>query len=185
MNSSIESIAGAQQEMRTNFANGSLGVLVSGLAWLVASCVAYSVGTTQAIWSLLIGGALIYPVSLLLTKAIGRSGGYSKGNILGGLAQEGTFFMLLAIPLAVVMSLQHHEWFFQGMLLIIGGRYLTFQTLYGRKYYWVLGALLAFTGFSLFFLKADAFASALSGSLIELGFGAYILRQWRNENRQY
>jgi len=42
---------------------------------------------------------------------------------------EGTIFMIMCLPLALGLSLQHAEWFFQGMLLIIVGSYSTLRLL--------------------------------------------------------
>ena len=82
--------------------------------------------------------------------------------------------MLMCIPIALLLSFQNIEWFFQAMIMIIGGRYLTFQTLYGNKLYWLLGSLLGISAFILFSLKADAFSSVLSGAIIEIVFGSYM-----------
>ena len=84
----------------------------------------------------------IHLVSVLLSKVLGLSGSHTNGNPLGNLAMEGTIFMIMCLPLAYGLSLQHTEWFFQGMLLIIGGRYLTFASIYDFRSYWVLGAVL-------------------------------------------
>jgi len=54
------------------------------------------------------------------------------------------------------------------MLLIIGGRYLTFSTLYGKKFYWVLGATLGVFAYLLFSLHAQPFVTLLAGGSIEL-----------------
>lgn len=102
---------------------------------------------------------------------MGVPGKHSKQNPLGKLAVEGTVFMLMCIPLALLLSLEEHAWFFQGMLLIIGGRYLTFATLYGVKTYWVLGGILGIAALVLFFFNASPGISALTGGLVELGFG--------------
>ena len=39
------------------------------------------------------------------------------------------------------------------MTMAIGVRYLTFQTIYGLKSYWVLGGVLAFTGLAIFSVR--------------------------------
>ena len=170
-----------QLDMRSGYANGALGALVSGTVWLIAAVVAFQISSQSAIWTLFIGGMLIHPLSLVLSKPLGIPGKHSNGNVLANLAMEGTFFMLMCIPLALLLSLQNHEWFFQGMLLIIGGRYLTFSTLYGLKIYWVLGALLGLSAFMLFWLKADAALSALTGSIIEIAFGILLFIRFRSE----
>ena len=53
--------------------------------------------------------------------------GNSIERSLGNLAMEGTIFMIMCLPLALGLSLQHAECFFQGMLLIIVGSYLTLR----------------------------------------------------------
>jgi len=113
----------AQTDMCKGYANGSIGIIVSGLIWLISATVSYQHSAKQAVWTLLIGGMFIHPVGGLLSKVIGLSATHSKGNPLGNLAMEGTIFMIMCLPLAFGLSLQHTEWFFQGMLLIIGGRY--------------------------------------------------------------
>lgn len=141
---------------------------------MISSLVAFSVSEQTAVWTLFFGGMLIHPLGLLLAKLTGVPGKHSGQNPLGKLAMEGTFFMLLCIPLALLLSLQEHAWFFQGMLLIIGGRYLTFTTLYGIKTYWVLGGLLGAMAFALFFLNASSEISALLGAIVELVFGTVL-----------
>ena len=92
---------------------------------------------------------------------------------------EGTIFMLMCLPLAFGLSLQKTEWFFQSMLLIIGGRYLTFESIYGIKLYWVLGAILGFAAYCLFSFKVQPSFSALTGSLIEISFGLFMFILFR------
>ena len=60
------------------------------------------------------------------------------------------------------------------MLLLIGGRYLTFQTLYGLRIYWICGAALCVGGLALALLRAPAPISAFTGAVIELGFAAFV-----------
>jgi hypothetical protein len=165
----------AQLEMRNNHNSGATGILVSGFTWLLTAFVAFNNSSKYAVWTLLIGGVFIYPISTVLNKLLGVNGTNSTNNVLVNLAMEGTFFMLMCIPLAYGLSLQHPEWFFQGMLMIIGGRYLTFNTLYGAKLYWVLGGILGILGYFLFSLKQSCFISALSGSIIEILFGIMML----------
>ncbi|MEQ5791046.1 hypothetical protein J4E06_08285 [Muricauda sp. NFXS6] len=176
---SIDSISIAQADLREGYADGALGVLASGTVWMVAALAAFLVSSQTAIWTLFFGGMLIHPLGLLMAKLIGVKGSHSKQNPLGKLIMEGTFFMLMCIPLALLLSLQEHAWFFQGMLLVIGGRYLTFSSLYGIKTYWVLGGMLGAAAFALFFFKANPAISALSGSLLELGFGIFMFLSYR------
>ena len=170
----INSISQAQADMCKGYANGSVGIIVSGLIWLTSAIVSMQFSAKQAIWTLLIGGMFIFPVSTLIGKAMGISGTHTKGNTLGNLAMEGTFFMLMCLPLAFGLSLQHNEWFFQAMLMIIGGRYLTFASIYGTRLYWILGALLGIAAFLLFRFQVKSFGSAITGALIEITFGTFM-----------
>jgi hypothetical protein len=178
----IDTFSQAQSDMRKGYANGSIGILVSGFIWLISATVAFQYSAKQAIWTLLIGGMFIHPVGVLLSKIIGLKGSHTKGNPLGNLAMEGTIFMIMCLPIAFGLSLQHAEWFFQGMLLIIGGRYLTFASIYGSKLYWVLGAALGVAAYLLFFFKVQSFGSLLTGSFIEISFGLLMFFFFRREN---
>lgn len=164
----------AQLDMRSGFVSGASGVLASSLAWFAAAFVAWRISPEQARWALYVGGMLIYPASILISKICGASGGYGKDNPLAGLAAANTIWMLLCLPLAYVASLVHLEWFFPAMLLIIGGRYLTFEALYGVRLYWVLGLALAGAGIGLGLAKAPPFFGALAGAAIELIFAAIL-----------
>lgn len=170
----MDNIKQAQSEMSHNYKYGATGVVVSGLMWLISSFVAYNYTPKQAVWTLLIGGVLIHPISIVLNKILGVSGTHSKNNPMGSLAMEGTFFMLMCIPLAYGLSLQRVEWFFQGMLMIIGGRYLTFKTIYGNRLFWILGGVLGIAAYILFSFNAQSYISALTGAGIEILFGLFI-----------
>jgi hypothetical protein len=121
--------------------------------------------------ALIFGGMLIFPVSVGLCKVIGRSGTHVKDNPLASLAMEGTFWMLLSLPVAIGAAFYKIEWFFPAMLLVIAGRYLTFATLYGMRVYWLFGATLAVSVIPLVIFEAPAFVGAYTGALIEFFFG--------------
>ena len=97
------------------------------------------------------------------------------------LALEGTVWMLLTIPIALYLALEWPQYFFIAMLLIIGGRYLTFATLYGTRVYWILGALLALSTIALIAVKASATLAAFTGATIEIVFALLIFRRIRLE----
>jgi hypothetical protein len=166
--------ADAQADMRSGYLHGAPGIAASSVAWLSAAAVAVNVSSSAAVWTLLIAGAFIHPVSVLITKALGSAGTHKPGNPLARLAMEGTFWMLAGIAIAFGTSVLRVEWFFPAMLLIIGGRYLTFQTVYGLSLYWVLGATLCVAGIALALLRAPVPLSALAGGLIEVVFAALV-----------
>lgn len=179
------SVLEAQSDMRKGYCSGGAGVLASSLAWSVATLVAFISSAQQAVWVLLIGGMLIHPVGVLICKALGARGAHTKGNPLGQLAGASTFWLIFCIPLAYVLSLQQASWFFPAMLLIIGGRYLVFATLYGMQLYWVLGLTLAGAGIVLGFSAAPAQVSAMVGAGVEAVFAVVVLVQHRRWMRLY
>ena len=165
----------AQADMRRGYLSGAPGMLVSGLVWLVAGVVAALHSERIAVLTLLFGGAFIHPLSVGLTKLLGHSGKHSAGNALGVLAGESTFWLLSGCAIAYGMHVLRIEWFFPAMLLVIGGRYLTFQTLYGLRTYWVCGGVLCVTGIALALARVPAVTGAFAGACIELVFAAVLL----------
>jgi hypothetical protein len=176
-----DSIRHAQADMCKAYANGAVGILSSGLVWLVTSIVVLRAGDQKAVWALLIGGMFIHPLGVLLSKLLGLRGAHAKDNFLGKSAMEGTIFMLMCIPLAFGLSLLHTAWFFQAMLLIIGGRYLTFSSIYGNKLYWILGSALGIAAFLLYRTHAMVLTTTLTGACIEILFGVFMLISFRRE----
>ncbi len=168
------SIAGAQKDMREAYFGGATGAVTSATAWLIAAAVATFSSPTVGVVALVLGGMLIFPASVLLCKALGRSGRHSKDNPLAPLAIEGTIWMVLSILVAAGIALYRVEWFFPAMLLIIGGRYLTFVTLYGIRIYWAFGATLAASAIPLVVLEAPAIFGAYTGALIEYAYAIAI-----------
>jgi hypothetical protein len=177
---SNHTLAHAQADMRSGYYDGAPGVLMSGLVWLVSGIVAIFVSPGSAVLALLFGGALIHPLSVLAAKVLGRSGAHGKGNPLGRLAIEGTVWFLAGIAIAYALQVLRLEWFFPAMLLLIGGRYLTFQSLYGLRIYWIIGATLCIAGLALGLARASVPVSALVGSAMELIFATLVFNGARN-----
>ncbi len=171
--------AQAQSDMRQGYYSGATGILASSLAWFVAAGFAALASPPQAVWALLIGGMFIHPVGLLLCRLLGSRGSHEKGNPLGLLAGASTFWLIFCLPVAYLLSLWQPALFFPAMLLVIGGRYLVFATIYGMRLYWVLGLVLAGAGFALAVLKASVFAGALAGAVLEAVFAIACVVQHR------
>lgn len=180
-------VAAAQVDMRRGYGSGWPGILASAIAWGCAASTAMLASPRHAMWVLLVGGVLIYPASLLICRLSGLPGSHHKGNPLGPLAVASTFWLVFCILVALVLGLHEVRWFFPAMLLVIGGRYLVFASIYGMTLYWVLGLLLAVAGLGHGSLVMSSFsevvvASALSGTVIELLFATVCLIrhvQWK------
>jgi len=175
-------IPDAQKDMQEAYYGGATGAVTSATAWLVAALVANFVSPKAGILTLIFGGMLIFPVSVVLCKIIGRSGKHCKENPLGSLALEGTVWMLFSIPLAIGAAFYRIELFFPAMLLVIGGRYLTFTTLYGMKIYWLFGATLAISSVPLVVLGAPPSAGAFTGAIIEYAYGITIFAVYKKKH---
>ena len=115
----------------------------------------------------------------MLTKLFGASAKHAAGNPLGGLAGESTVWLLTGCCIAYGAHLLKGNWFFPAMLLVIGARYVAFQTVYGMRAYWVLGALLWAAGMGLAMANAPALPGALAGAGIEIGFAVVLLLRSR------
>ena len=173
----------AQADMRFGYYSGAPGIFASAAAWLTAAVVALQVSPKQAVWVLFAGGVLIHPVSVLLAKMLGRPGKHEPGNPLAALAFATTFWLIFSLPLAYGVSILRIEWFFPAMLLVIGGRYLTFGSLFGMRIYWALGLTLAITGYFLGRAGAPPAVSAFIGAAIEAAFAVTVLVLGRHEVR--
>ena len=177
----MNSIPDAQSDMREAYFGGAPGIIASGTAWFAAALVALLVSPRAGILTLIFGGMLIFPASVLLCKAIGCTGKHRKENPLAPLAIAGTIWMVLSIPIAVGAALFRIEWFFPAMLLVIGSRYLTFPTLYAIRAYWYFGGVLIAAGAGLGILGGSVFLGALTGALVEYAFGTGIFIAYKSQ----
>lgn len=176
-------ILDAQKDMRYGFFGGGVGMFVSGAVWLVSGIIALNGETNQAIWALLIGGALISPISGIITKVLGRPSKGAPGNPLVTLAMEGTVWLVFCLPMTYAISQMNPLWFFPAMLLVIGGRYLTFSTIYGMRIYWVCGLLLATAGVVLVKLNVPFNIQPFIGALIEIVLAPFVFIPGRKEGK--
>lgn len=60
--------ADLQRDMRRAYVNGGIGVLVSGIVWIVAGLVSQNITLKAGMAALFFGGMAIHPLSLLLEK---------------------------------------------------------------------------------------------------------------------
>ncbi len=175
----MTTLAEFQEDMRRGYIWGATGIMTSGVVWLAAGLVAFFDDPRRAIWVLFIGASFIVPISNVVDRLLGASGKHAPDNRLAALALETTVFMLMCLPLAYGLSLFRIEWFFPAVLMVIGGRYITFGTVYGTPLYWLLGAALGVTAMLTYVLSAPPYLSALLGAATEIVFGAVLLLRKR------
>ena len=159
-----------QHEMRHAYYDGAPGILVSGLVWIAAALVCQQFGINTAVWTLLIGGALIHPISIIVTKALGRPAKTSKANALNQLAMASTIWLILCCAMAYGLFLLKPALFFPTMMATIGSRYLIFASVFGRSIFWTLGLSLIVAANLAFFLAVPLAVAAGLGGLIEVLF---------------
>jgi hypothetical protein len=136
----------AQREMRTRYVGGFYGQLVSGVLWLLSAGLAASIGPRAAIATVVIGGFFIFPLTELFVRLSGDKIPLSAENSLRGLGMQVAFVLPLSMPLLVAVSLYRLNWFFPGLMILLGAHYLPFVFLYGMRAFWALGWLLAGAG---------------------------------------
>lgn len=170
------SLAAQQADLRAAYVNGAPGVLVSGLVWLASAATAHLSSFETAVAVLFLGGMAIFPVGLLLAKAVFRAPSVAKGNALNGLAMQSTVGLIAGFLLAWVAAVGDPAWFYPAMLVVIGSRYFVFATVYGRNIYLALGGvLLALGSVGLIALKLEPWMAAAAGGTIEVVFGVGLL----------
>jgi len=165
-----------QSEMRREHYDGAPGVLTSGLVWLSSSGVCFLLGAPKGVWTLLIGGALIYPISSILTRVWVKPEASPSPNALNQLAAASTVWLIACSLMAYGLYHLHPELFFPTMMLTIGCRYAVFATVFGLTVYWILGFALVAASFLSCFLWLAPPLSAMIGGLIELAFAFVIFR---------
>lgn len=170
-------IEDAQKDMRTAYLDGGSGVLVSGIVWLVSGILAIYTTAQITILVFFFGGMLIHPLGIVLDKLFKRTGKHQKENPFGKLALESTILLFIGLFIAYVIFQQVPNWFFPVMLMIIGGRYLIFQTIYGLKVYWALGGVLIAAGVATLMTNQPFNVPVLAGGIIELVFSVFIIRK--------
>ncbi len=161
-----------QYEMRDAYYDGAPGILVSGIVWSATALVHTRLGMQQAVWTLLIGGALIHPIGTLVTKALGRPARTDSANALNQLAAASTVWLILNCAMAFGLFLLKPTLFFPSMMATIGSRYLILATVFGRSVFWVLGLCLLVAAVLSFYLSVAPAATAALGGVIEMVLAA-------------
>jgi len=162
----------SQAEMCDAHFDGAPGVLVSGLIWAIAGSVCDRVGVREGVWALLVGGAAISPISIVLTKLLGRSGKPSAPNSLNQLAGASTIWLIACCFMAYGLYHLNPLFFFPAMMLTIGCRYTTFSTIFGKAIYWILGSSLIGAAWLTIYFQIAPTQAVYVGALIELAFSA-------------
>ncbi len=164
----------SQNDMRQAYLDGSTGVSSSGIVWCLAGVIGVYYSPVSSMLTLFLGGMFIFPLSILFSKLLGSTGKHSQDNVLNKLAFENLGILFGGLFIAFVSSQYNSALFYPIMLIIIGARYLTFQTLYGLKIYWALGVMLMASGICIAALSLSFVVGAFVGCMIEITFAIII-----------
>jgi hypothetical protein len=134
-------ICDAQREMRTRYAGGFYGQLVSGLLWLTSASLATWSTPRAAITTLVVGGVFIFPITELLIRVVGARSPLSAQNALRHLGMQVAFVLPFSMPLLLPVGLYRLNWFYPAMMVLLGAHYIPFVFLYGMRMFAVVAAL--------------------------------------------
>jgi hypothetical protein len=165
----------AQEDMRKSYFGGGPGAFASGIVWLTAGITALISTKQISVLVFFFGGMLIHPIGIVISKALNHSGKHKKGNPLSYLALESTFMLFIGLFIAYLAFQIRPNWFFPIMILIIGGRYLVFSSIYGMRIYWVFGTTLILSGVGGFLFNTPFHLIGLIGGIIEILFSFIIM----------
>jgi hypothetical protein len=173
-------IGEAQLEMRTRFAGGFYGQIVSGVLWVVSAGLATWSSPRAAITTLVVGGFFIFPVTELLIRFVGAKSPLSVANSLRHLGMQVAFVLPLSMPLLLPVGLYRLNWFYPAMMVLLGAHYLPFVFLYGMRMFAALAALVVGGGWVVAMYCSDSFSVGAWYTaailLIFAGVGAVIVR---------
>jgi hypothetical protein len=177
--------AEAQREARTAFVGGSVGQVVTGAIWLLSAALGTWAGTSQGIIALFFGGMLIFPLTQLALRLLGKAGTLRPENPLGQYTLLSVFAMGAMYPLIYVAAVHNLNWFYPAFMLVVGAHYLSFVLLYGMRHYAFLGAALIGGGVALGVLLPGNFAAGgwLTGTALVV-FGLFVWQSRAGQARR-
>ncbi|QYJ06247.1 DUF7010 family protein [Qipengyuania flava] len=165
-------IVDAQADLRRAYTDGGPGVLISGLVWLAAWFAESSSGTATGFAVLFFGGMLIYPLALLVNRALLRRAGEQKDNPGGPLVMESTIAMIAGLFAAYLFLDHAPELVMPLAAIMVGTHYFAFRTAYGEKAFWILAAAVTLVGFAAIYHFLPLPGSVtLQVAVIEIAFG--------------
>ena len=138
----IMRIVDAQREIRTRYVGGFYGQLVSGLIWLLSAGLAVWSTPRAAITTLVVGGFFIFALTELLLRAAGARASLSATNSLRHLGIQVAFVLPFSMLLLLPVALYRLNWFYPGLMILLGAHYLPFAFMYGMRMFLVLAGLL-------------------------------------------
>jgi hypothetical protein len=178
-------ISEAQREIRTRFAGGFYGQLVSGVLWLVSASLATWSTPRAAITTLVVGGFFIFPATELLIRVAGGRSPLSAENALRYLGMQVAFVLPLSMPLLLPVGLYRLNWFYPAMMILLGAHYIPFIFLYGMRLFAGMAALILGGGLliAMYWSSSFSLGAWYTGAILMLfaGVGGWTVRRESRE----
>lgn len=162
----------AQADLRRAYVNGGPGTVVSGLVWIAASIAQAQSGVGTGFVVLFFGGMLIFPLSLVVNRAMLRRAAESRENPFGRLVLESTVAMIAGL-FAAWLFLRHDSALVMPLAAVaVGAHYFAFRTAYGLSVFWALGAVIIAIGVgAMYGVPALAGSLVVAVGVVEIVFG--------------
>ena len=148
----------ALRDVRNVFVGGFAGQLVSSAVWFLSAALAEWRSSTSAMVALVLGGMLIFPLTQLLLRIMGRATALPKGHPMNALAMQVAFWVPLTLPLIGATTLYRQNWFYPAFMIVVGAHYLPFIFLYGIWQFGILAASLIGAGVAIALYMPSAFS---------------------------
>ncbi len=175
----------AQREMRAIYLGGAIGQAVSGVIWLISAALGTFLSQTAGVVSLFLGGCLIFLLTQLILKLLGRPASASNANPLNGLAKEIAFIVPVCIPVIYAAARYNINWYYPAFLIVVGAHYLPFMFLYGIRQYAILAGLLIAGGVALAVWLPTMFSiGGWFGGLVLIGFSTLLFKSTAADAKQ-
>jgi hypothetical protein len=173
----MKSIEEAQAEFRSVFLGGSIGQFVTGFIWLVSAAAGMWGSKGAGILFLFLGGILIYPLTQLFLRLLGRGGAISPHNPFGKYFLHSVIAMGVTYPLVYAATLYDINWFYPAFMLATGAHYLSFILFYGMNQFGILAGILIGSAILIVMLLPGNFSAGgwLTGIILVL----FAITVWR------
>lgn len=171
-------ISVAQRDVRETFLGGFAGQMVSAVIWFASAALGTWASPRGGILTLALGGMLIFPLTQITLRIMGRPASLPKGHPMNALAMQIAFLVPLGLPLIAAATLHRLSWFYPAFLMVVGAHYLPFTFLYGMRQFAVLSGLMIAAGLAIGVYLPHRFAvGGWAGAALLLLFAVTGLRQ--------
>lgn len=174
----------AQRDIRRAYAGGGPGAIISGLVWLAAAAVVGTSGVKAGFLALFLGGMLIFPLGLLVSRSLLRLPKEAPDNHLGRTALESTMAMIGLFFAAWLFVDVEPDFVFPLAAIAVDLHYFAFRTVYGDVTYWLLGGAITVAGFAgIYGLLLSPASVAITVAAIKVVFGIVLMLRNRSDRR--